>query len=67
MGGEVCWAVRTDFARILPEVYRDSNEFGPRRYPCRLSYPNAFGPSPPPSPLLWRKLRQDLRKNPPVG
>ena len=50
IGGEVGWAVRTNFARILPEVCRDPNESGPRQYPCRLGCPNFSGPWAPPSP-----------------
>jgi hypothetical protein len=29
IGGEVCWAVRTKFARIFLKVSRDPNKFGP--------------------------------------
>ena len=50
IGGEVSWTVRTNFARILPEVCRDPNEFGPCQFPCRLGCPNFSGPWAPPTP-----------------
>ena len=50
IGGEVGWTVRTNFARILLEVCRDPNEFGPRRFPCRSGCPNFSGPRALPSP-----------------
>ena len=50
IGGEVSWAVQTNFARILPEVCWDPNKFGPCQCPCWLGCLNFSGPWAPPSP-----------------